>query len=59
MVRPENVNELVEKVKVLLSDEKLRGKFAKNGKLKIKKEFSSDEIINKHVAFYKRVVGLK
>ncbi len=59
LVRPENVNELVDKVKVLLSDEKLRGKFAKNGKLKIKKEFSSDEIINKHVAFYKRVVGLK
>ncbi|UCD07051.1 MAG: glycosyltransferase family 4 protein [Candidatus Aenigmatarchaeota archaeon] len=59
LIEPENVNELVGKVKVLLSDKKMRGKFAKNGKLKIKEDFSSDKIINKHVAFYKRVVGLK
>ncbi|MCK4497086.1 MAG: glycosyltransferase family 4 protein [Candidatus Aenigmarchaeota archaeon] len=57
LVSPENVEELVDKVNILLSNKKLRERFAKNGKIKIRKEFSTDKITNEHINFYKRVLG--
>lgn len=57
LVEPENVNELVEKVKLLLSDKKLGKKFARNGKKKIESDFSSSYVTNKHIAFYKKIMG--
>lgn len=59
LVNPGNVEDLKEKVKILLSDKRIRNKFIKNGKEKIRKEFSINKITNKHITFYKQVMGLK
>lgn len=58
LVSPGDIEELVKKVKILLSDKRLRDKFARNGKLKIKEEFSLEKVTNKHIEFYKKVTGL-
>jgi len=59
LVKPGNVEELVKGVEILLSDKKLRGKFAKNGEKKIRRDFSLNRITDKHITFYKQVMGLK
>ena len=59
LVSPGNVAELKEKVEILLSDKKIRERFIRNGKEKIRKEFSLNKITDKHISFYKKVMGSK
>lgn len=56
LVPPRNTKELVNKVKNILYDKKLRDMFSKNGIKKIENEFRSDKIVNEHINFYNEVL---
>ncbi|VVB89281.1 Trehalose synthase [uncultured archaeon] len=52
LVEPENPKDIADKIIMLLSEEKLKQKFSKNGLETVKEKFSWDVVINRFVEVY-------
>lgn len=58
LVEPDDAATMIEKVKILLSNEDLRRRFAENGRRKAKEKFSLRSVAQKHVAFYEKILEM-
>jgi len=59
LTEPRNSNQLARKIEILLSDEKLRIKFGREGRKKVENMFSYEEIAKKATDIYQRVLESK
>lgn len=52
LVQPRNAEELAEKIEILIKDKNKRELFGKNSRIKAEKEFSIENVIEKHLRIY-------
>lgn len=56
-VNPENVEQIVEKMEILISDDKLRHRFSKNGFDTVRRKFLSTVIVDQLSEFYTNILN--
>jgi len=57
LVEPENVNDLSEKMDLLIRSPDLRKKLGENGRKRARQEFSGDVYFNNQIEFYKQILS--
>ncbi len=57
IVEPGNPGQMALKIGELLRDRKLRERFSRNGKDKIRKAFDEDKIVREHMVFYRELMA--